>query len=739
MLISKWRLGLLVSLALPAMVRAQVEQVVPEKSADEPSASGLSDIVVTATKKARAEQLQNVPAAITAYGAQQIRNTFATSINDIGQLAPNVRFQAAGAVPGVANYLIRGMGISTSIASDEPTVGIIVDGVYAAGNYGTIVDTFDLDTIEILRGPQGTLFGRNVTAGAVNIRTRRPTGDTHFDGRINVGNGGRKEVSVAGETAITSNLSGRLSATYARLDGLFRNRLNGDSLPARADFVVRPTLVWTPDSETTVSLIGQYTRNRDGGNTLRELVTPGYGLQKTGYVPPTATADLDQEYPSRAALNVVGATLEITRKLGDGVLTSVTGYRKSRYKAALDNDGTSINLLVNYFDVKQRQLSEELRYAGTAADGRLDYTVGLYGFDGNLYSSFAQYFPSAPNSTAVSAGTIKEQSLAAFGQAEFRFTERLSAIAGLRLNYDRKSAMLGYGLRLPASPAGVCDPTIVPLASCGVNFTGKTTSKDASPKFGLNWKLDRATLAYISYTRGFRSGGFNIRNASLASSPGPYDPERVDAFEVGLKRDFSRHLRVNLTGFYNKYAGLQRVVLPLNSVALTIVNAASAQIWGAEFEVSWSPVRGLRIDGSAGYVNAGYQSFAGLDVNGDGRPDPDLAKDLKLERAPKWTWSISGNWDIFSGPNGVLQANAIYSYTDRAAGNAQNTVFLPSYRILDASLRWTAPNKRLSLAVYGKNLTNKAYGTTALDSALIGRGIFYSDPRSYGVEATVHF
>jgi iron complex outermembrane receptor protein len=739
---SFFRSGLFISAAmLPSALLAQASPPPTIEKSGGPGAGneGLEEVVVTATKKARAEELQRVPAAITAFSAQQIKNTFSTNILDIGQFAPNVRFQAAGAVPGVANFSIRGMGIDSSLASDEPTVGIIVDGVYTASNYGAIVDTFDLDSIEVLRGPQGTLFGRNVTAGAVNIRTKRPTGATHLDVRMNVGNGGREEVSVAGETALAPNLYGRLSATYDTLDGLFRNRFNGERFPARRDFVVRPTLVWNPDAATTVSLIGQYSRNRDGGNTLRPLVTPGYGLQKTGYLPPTDPDVIDQDFPSTANTNVYSGTLEITRNIGNGVLTSVTGYRKVDYVAALDNDGTSINFVVNYFDIKQHQISEELRYAGTGLGGRLDYTIGFYGFDGNTRSSFVQYLPTIAVASTESIGSIREKSLAGFGQFEFRFTDQLSIVGGVRLNYDQKSAVLGYGFKTAATPTGACNIAVLPTPSCGVNFTGKKSWTDATPKIGLNWKPDRDTLAYLSFTRGFRSGGYNIRNVTVAASPGPYNPEKVDAYEAGIKRQFLQdHLRVNLTGFYNKYSDLQRSVLALTGVT-TILNAAGARIWGIEFETSALVMRGLRINGSVGYLNARYDSFTGLDVNGDGKPDPDLAKALLLERAPKWTWSVSGSWDIYSGSNGSLQANAIYSYTDRNAGNVLNTVFLPAYKVLDASLRWTTEKKHFSVALYAKNLTNTSYGTTGLDASAIGRMIFYSDPRSYGIEANFHF
>lgn len=704
------------------------------------AAEGLGDIVVTATKKARAEQLQRVPIAITAFDTAKIENTFATTITDIGRQAPNVRLDPVGTAPGTANFAIRGMGINTSIPSDEPTVGIIVDGVYLASNYGAMVDAFDLESLEILRGPQGTLFGRNVTAGAVNIRTKRPTGDTHLNAVLNAGNGGRADMSVAVDTPLTSDLAARVSVSYHSLDGFFTNRANGHKIDSLSDLDVRPTLQWKPNGGgTTVTLLGQYSRYRDGGSILRLLPTPGVGLQAGGYVPPSPNSTtLDHDTIGETNIDIKGATLEIAHEIGNGVLTSITGLREVKYNTLTDLDGASIPVLRLYTNVRQRQISEELRYAATAFDDKLDYTVGIYAFGQDLYAGVTVFNQARPTGSSASEGKLKEVSLSAFGQVEYHLSDQFSLIGGLRANYDRKSIDLGYGLRLPTQ-AGTCDPALLPVVSCTTKFEGAKSWTDISPRAGLSYRPARDTLLFASFTRGFRSGGYNIRNFAVLSPPGPYSPEKVDALEAGLKQEFlNGRLRTNLTGFYNKYSGLQRTVLNPNAIS-TVLNAANARMWGLEFEGAVVPFRGLRIDGTAGYTNARYESFNGLDLTGDGVADPALAKQLQLERAPKWTWSIGGTWDVYSGSLGKVSANTNYSYTGRTTANVQNTFFLPAYKLLDASVSYTTPDKHMTVSLYGKNLTDEIYGTTGSFLAGIGQGVYYSPPRSYGVEARFNF
>lgn len=707
------------------------------QTADTVADDSLDEIVVTATKKARAEELQRVPIAITAFGQRQIENMFATNISDIAQLAPNVRLQPVGSVPGVANFTIRGMGINTSVVSDEPTVGVVLDGVYLASNYGALVDTFDLESLEILRGPQGTLFGRNVTAGVVNIRTRRPSGDHAFDARMKVGSGGRKEISAAIDTPITSSLSARLSASYRALDGFYTNRVTGKRIDSVSDWDFRPSLKWQPDASTTMYLMGQLSRYRDGGPTLRLDRTPGYGLQARGYVPPPRGSLLiDNNFDPHAFVDIEGLTLEANRDIGNGVLTSISGYRRVRFDLLLDIDGTAVDFFRTFSKLDQKQFSEELRYAGTALDGRLDYTVGVYGFAQTLQSgTLYRVIPAAPTSSLVAEGTIKEQSISGFTQLEFRPVSQVSLIAGMRLNYDRKSARIGNGV----APVGSCNPVVFPVIECSIRFSDAKSWTDFSPKAGVTWSPTNNTLIFASFTRGFRSGGYNLRTFSVAASPGPYDAEKVTSYEGGIKQQFlDGRARLNLTGYYNKYDNLQRTVLAGNATQ-TILNAAKANIYGLELEGSARLFRGFRIDGSLGYTHASYSAFTGLDLNGDGVPDPIQAKDLQLERAPKWTYSISTNYDLVTASSGTFAASATYSYTARMAGNTANTFFVPSYYLLDASVRWTTPDKHMTVAIYGSNLTDEVYGVTGLDVSSVGRGLYYNSPRSYGVELRFHF
>ncbi|MDB5687547.1 MAG: TonB-dependent receptor [Rhizorhabdus sp.] len=388
------------ALAMPATAFAQtaVPGVTAAETAPPEAASGLDDIVVTAQKGARGESVQRVPIAVTAVSGAMIANMHAVNLMDVAQVAPNVNFTGAATLPGFANFFIRGIGISGSTSSIDPAVNVVVDGMVYDFQGGTILDAFDLDSIEILRGPQGILFGRNTTGGAVSLRTRRPTNDFNADAEITVGNYDRIDVSAMVRGPIVKDsLLGKITVLYRSRDGYVKDNNGGTFVAAPLNpsgvqpaspkgtvgdvdmLAIRPSLTWTPTDNLDINLLGEYVRMNGGGSYPR--IRPGFDAllqSRFGYTPPT------KDWQSN--LNVIGFTRiraprlvgEVNWDVGIGKVTSVTGYRHVNYQFSFD-DGTPF-VIIEFprgNEIKSEQYSEELRFASTFSDV-VDFVVGGY-------------------------------------------------------------------------------------------------------------------------------------------------------------------------------------------------------------------------------------------------------------------------------------------------------------------------------------------------------------------------
>lgn len=684
----------------------------------------LEEVVVTARKKSAAESAQDVPVSVTVLSGNTIEAAFAKDLTDVGLLMPNVRLDDAGVFPGTSNYSIRGMGFVSSIASTEPTVGVFVDGIYLGANLGGAPDTFDLESVEVLRGPQGTLFGRNVTGGAVVMRSRRPTGDFGGLTRLGVGSGGRRLAAAAIEGTVTPTLAGKIFTQFSDQDGDFTNLAAGDDFGAERNTFVRPTLRWRPNGDLDIRLIGEHGKTTGDGAAARVLNDPATLATRTDIVGPSATDDLAVDIEGRTEIEWKQLVLDANWSIGDGTLTSATGYRDVSYFSQ-GEEGSAAPLVNSFNWMEQDQFSEELRYAGKAAGDKLDYTVGLYYFEQDLQQRYrldlfgvTRFLPH---------GMLDHRTASIFAQGDYQFIDRWFLTLGLRYTWEEKSAVIARGNN--------CDSNF----NCVFPFRDEESWDNTSPKIGLNWQINDDVLAYVSWTKGFRSGGYNTRTNGATESPGPYDAETVKAYEAGVKTEFlQRRARLNIAAFHNEYSDLQRSVLNPLTLSNSIANAAEATIDGAELEFSVLPVTGLTLTGSVGYLDARYDNFDLLDVDLNGTPDPGRARGLQLIRAPEWTSAASATYDLDAGDVGLFTARVAYSYTSKAPIDDANSRFLDSYGLLDASLGWNSLGERLTISAWGKNLTNELYATTGSRSALF-TNIYQGLPRIYGLELVYRF
>lgn len=685
----------------------------------------IENIVVTARKKSAGESAQDVPATLTAVSGDQLEAAFITDLTQLGNVMPNVNLDEA-AFPGIANYTIRGMGFNSTIASAEPTVGTFVDGVYLGVNHGSNLGLFDLESVEVLRGPQGTLFGRNVTAGAVVMRSRRPDGEFAGVVRMGLGSGGRQLIGGGVEGSLTDTLAGKIYAEFNARDGDFYNIHTRKDIGEEDSVFVRQIFAWRPTSTVDVTTILEHGKV-DGeygmlGRTLNDPTTHFYDL---GAREPKGADKLELNTPGSTDLEWNQFTVEANWDIGPGTMTSVTGYRDVDYVSDGDGDGSAIDVAYGFVSVEQEQFSQELRYAGQLFNDRLDYVVGAYYFEQKLDNIYETIFYGS--ALQRPRGKIDHRTYSLFANGDYELAPEVYLTAGLRYDREKKDAEIARGV-------ANCDADF----NCFYDFVDSENWSSLTPKLGISWKPSADTLLYASWSKGFRSGGYNSRATAADEIPGPYDEEEVEAVEIGFKGDFfDGRARVNAALFHNRYSDLQRVISDDN-LNFSIRNAASATIEGAELELTFLPVDSLVLQASVGYQDATYDSFPGLDVDGDGAPDPHLAKGLQLIRAPEWTYSASATYDHSLGDAGSLVGRVSYIYTDDTPMNDANRYTLDAYELVDASLTWSSVDGKLSASLWGKNLTNEIYGLSGTTSSTF-TFIFQSLPRTYGAEVVYRF
>ena len=717
------------AIAAPALGQDRAAEETERESATD---AVMSTIVVTGEKRDVARSAQEAPIAVNVVSGEVIEALRLDNLADVGSTQPNVRLQSVGTVPGVANFSIRGIGFNSSVPSDEPTVGVVVDGVPLAATYGAYLDTFDLESIEVLRGPQGTLFGRNATGGVVLVRSRRPDGDFGVRGRLIVGSNDRISLSGSVEGPLVGDeLLGKVAVMMESRDGYYENAaIEGDRIGERSSLFVRPMLVWEPSANFDLTLIAEHADIDGDGSIVRLNSRAGDVPSLFGFVASEDDHVLYSDPEGRNNTNWVQLTSEANLDIGSGTLTSVTGYRDSELSIGepsidgpmyTDNDGTPINLFDLQNRVQQEQVSQELRYAASLMGDRLTYTLGAFYLTQDLVFEESRLILAALGGTPIATrSTLDQESFGVFGQFEFELTDGLFLLGGGRYSSDTKKVTI--------ASFGECNA----IFECTVGFEDEQTFDDFSPKAGIRWEATPDVMAYATFTRGFRAGGYNFRN-TLPASPGPYDDERVSAYEAGLKTEFADgRIRANLALFHSKYDNIQPTVL-VSASEQTVLNAASATISGLEIDLTVNPIDNLVLTGSLGLLDANFDEFTGLDVDGDKIPDPDLAVDLALERAPDVTYALGALYDIPLADGSAFTLRANYSYTAETPVNTINSSFLPAFGLLDASVSYEFPNGRTTLTAFGKNLTDEVYAVTGADTAL-SYITYLEAPRTWGVE-----
>ncbi|GAD50037.1 putative TonB-dependent receptor [Caenibius tardaugens NBRC 16725] len=738
-------------MASPAMAQEASEPV--------SSGGGLQEIVVTAQK--RAESLQDVPISVSAVSGAMVDSLHATSLKDLQGTVPNIQINNFTNTPNSAVFTIRGIGVIEPDPFAGNTVSIVQDGVPQYFSMGALLDLFDVDRVEVLRGPQGTLFGANTTGGVVNVSTAQPTGEFGGKAEVTIGNYDRIDVKAAIDVPVVEDvLAAKVAVMHSSRDGFYTNIVDGSDMGSRNVTAVRGYLKYTPTSDLNITLSGEYGRARNGAPVVVNGSVPGdllyaapgtvYPGQKLPmYQSPcrstTAPCKAPNKYysanssvPDIGNMDTYRATLTIDwDNTGIGDLTAITGYKHFDLLEYTDNDATANPAfqLDTYRHTKGWQLSQELR---TSVDLNDSINVLLGGFYLKThYDHFASLILefASPGFSQVNTQKQDNWSGSLFAQTFIDVSDKLRLQGGIRYTHEETEMLAGTENFLnPDGPGQFFgSPSIG-----GFDVKRKKSWDKLGWKLGFDYKASDDLLLYGYYARGFKSGGF-VGRISQPQDIGPYGPETVDTFEAGLKADwFDRRLRTNLSLFYTIYKDMQvtqNYILDGDGptqIGTSIFNAAQSTIKGFELEVTALPVDGLTLNGTLAYLDAKYDKFLFFNsLTGD----YDDLKGYRLQNSPKWAATLGATYE-FALFGGTATMGAGYSYTaSKFLQGLTNTpiVHIQPTHLVRANIGWKPENERWSIELWGNNLFDKRYVEAATWNTGLFSQVAYKAPREYGL------
>ena len=681
----------------------------------------IEEVFVYGTKRSSAESPQGVAAQIAAFGSRQLEARQVINIEDLSMTTPNVSLDGVGSSPGVANFAIRGQGINSSIPSIDPTVGVFLNGVYLGVTYGVITDLYDMESVEIHKGPQGVLFGRNVTGGAVLLRTARPDGDFGFKAKIGAETGLQKTFAASIQGGLNDKVAARLSIQFKDDDGYFKNATLGRDTGKEETLVVRPTIVFSPSESFETTVIWEHGNMEGDGATAQE---------SAGGVPvrPFDTVGTVVDNPGFIDMNWDQVTVESRLNLGEGSITNIFGYRDLFSSAGVDVDSTPLELFDATLTSTQDQISNELRYNGQLTD-TWELTAGLFYYQADLV--YEENRSLVFGGTRIGGGGAQDhETVGVFANNYVDLSDVVTLQAGLRYSSEKKNVLI--------HPLGTCTYEL----DCGAGNTAADKWTNWSPKVGLRWRSGEDLMLYGHWARSYRAGGYNFRSPLL--EPKAFNPERIDSFEAGMKTAFmDGRVRVNAAVFYSKINDMQREVSladPSIGVFQDVTNTASAEIKGMEFDTTLHLIDNFAIAASVGYLDGDYtEMFA--DLSGDGMIDQtDL--NLELPRLAKWTVNIGLTYEV-ELEIGIITARADYAHRSRSPYTARNHGFFNSYNQINAGLAFEPREGNWTLSLYGKNLSNDPVlgGLNVLPFGDFGGSYFapLKKGRRWGAEVRVEF
>ena len=693
--------------------------------------------VIQVTARRTAENLQTVPVAVTSIGAEDLKQKGIENITSIQQQSPNTTLQVSRGTNSTLTAYIRGIGQQDPLWGFEPGVGIYLDDVYMARPQGAAMDIYDVERIEVLRGPQGTLYGRNTIGGAVKYVTKALTGDNEFAVRGTVGSYGQKDLKLSGQTAITDKLFiGAAGATYNR-DGFGTYLNTGDENYNKDIRTGRVSLQYQALDNLRFSFAADKTQddsNSKGGHRLTNSLL-------TGEAPLDNVYDSKTSMPVDNSVETSGQSLTMAWDINaNWTLKAITAKREGVTDTNIDFDSTirpSLDVPAFYED---EQTSNELQLLFN--NDKFKFASGLYSFTGDACGAFGTVLVAGLGVTIENGGCVNTDSIAAYAQGTYQVNDQWSFTLGGRYTQDDKDAAvyryvyLGYKLpRDTANKIGVQS-----------DFTGDESFNHFSPRVGFEYQADDNMMMYGSYTDGFKSGGFDMRgNQSVNPNAGdPYQPETVDTFELGVKSElWDRRLRLNAALFTSAYDDMQVTVQRAvnNTVASQVLNAASADINGLELEAVAVASDALQFNLVLGYTDAKFNEVMFYDAVT--KTTTDVSGLWSFANTPELTGTLGTKYTTaLLGGELVFNAN-LYHRSETQIFELPSVLDFGGYTLFNAGATWYDASGNWDVSLQGRNLGNKETRIAGYNFPLLAGEqtitAYYGDPRTVSLTVGYRF
>jgi iron complex outermembrane receptor protein len=728
-------------------------------AAENPSAQVAADSnqieeVLVSARRRGDERLQDVPVAVSVLSDEVLRKAGITDLSEVASRTPSFTFGQQ--IGNQQEIVIRGIGtLRLTGSAAEPSVGLFIDEVYV-GRRGTATPPlFDLERVEVVRGPQGTLYGKNVVGGAVNLLTARPSDQTSARVAVSYGQfdvlGGRDiwEGTAYVTGALSNSVAGRAAVFYRKNDGYSQNTLLDERLDDQDSYAVRGSLLFQPTDALDIHVIADFSHNESHGQSRRAVddpSVPGLGAVVASGLLSDNVRESDAPWTQWEDQDTAGLTARFDYRLGgDRTLTYLSAIRygdfNGRYSLVGTRSPPSLTDAANGQREKYVGITQDLRLS-SSGEGALRWVAGLYFLredtdiiDNSIATTFLSVLGPGSVGDILDGEFIYDQenitkSSAVYGELSWAMSEALSLTVGGRYTYDDKE----YRNRSECLDFGAQPDFIFCVAPLGAEFWDIHTSKSWSeftPKASLDWRASDDALLYVSAARGFKGGGWQGKPATEAAALFPYDPEIAWTYEVGAKTRWADgRVLANLAVFHTSFDDLQVEQLDDSGLSLIIDNAASARIDGIELELQLRPIPSLQLWLSGSYLDSEYRDFidsAGNDLSGN-----------RLARTPEFRFTGGADYTMPINSDLSVDARVEYQWQDGMPWLVENTVFEDSYGLLDARVALQAREAQWEVALFGKNLTNELY---RLDAIPFLGDVFsrFGAPRSYGVQFTKSF
>jgi iron complex outermembrane receptor protein len=718
--------------------------------------TAIEEVMVTARR--RSENMQEIPVSVTAFTSSDIAEIGISDISHISELTPNLVILPNSGGNDGALICMRGLCRTDFTITEDPMVGVYVDGIYVGKSIGSLFDVAELERVEVLRGPQGTLYGKNTLGGAVILHTRKPSGELGGKATVTVGNYNRVDTKGYIEFPVNDQLAANVSFLTKNRDPFVKNSL-GDDRWDEDNQALHGAVRWTASDKLTLDYAYDWQKKREQPMASQMTSATGWlGAMYGQDVRPNRQDNVTTFGASHSDvdLNAHGLTLEYQLdNIGtfeDLAVKSISGYRKVENDLLNNATGASSPFIYNNDIFNYDAQTQEVQLTGTVLNGFFDFVVGLFYFNEQGDYSNEQEIDAFASHVVLNT-EIDNTSKALFSEVTAHLTDQLGLSLGIR--YTEEDREQNHTLIDLSSGFVVMDTYKQTYLGAPEHIPTTITESNVSPRLSVNYQWNDSLMTFATYSRGFKSGGFNAR-ANTPLQWGPYKDMQVDSYELGMKSNWlDNRIQFNTTAFHQNLSDMQaqvNAVDPGNTqggFSIVIQNAAEATIAGAEAELIVRLIEGLDISAGYGYIDAQYDEFNSFDINTGSVSD--IADDRAFEFSPKNSYNLSLNYTVPSFTSvGILRARLDWSgtskivVTPKISGN--DDINQDSYDLLNTRITFddvALGDGVLAVSIWGKNITDEEYkiGGFEVDAgggARVGTNQ-WGEPRTFGIDVTYRF